>query len=1048
MAMTSRECFDAGSDCFKAQRSTIKSFEMVATDLMVISAHTKESINYIQSISVMRDAMGLIKLKGRCSCKQAKNCEHVVSSALAFMVDQSFISQKSRPAKSEATRWIEKLVRSQEPQSERKSILVYRLSPTQELGKMQLIFYRARLLKQGGYGKQNRIEYHQLIDNYAQRGFLSEEDRNILDLFGALKSDVARVAIIEGELGGLLLKKMVATGNAYWHGNRNHALSWGEPLQTTLMWSERDTTACLQLQLSKGIEVIATNPVHYVDTKSHIIGLLAIDNVTAKALPLILQAPSVSKEELNTFALNAISTLPTLPLPSSIEVREITGAPKPRVRLFSQEIDGTKQHLLELSFVYEDELVYASDKGATLVRQEGEGFCKIMRDLNAEEMAQHYLQTVGFVPIASMDERLFAPQDDAISVWKTLVTQGLETLRKSGFEVIVQQNFMMKFSAIDEIDISVESSENWFDIGMHITVEDQRINLLSMVSELLSQVSDLSNIPDTFSFEVAPQHYVTLSSELFQPVMKTVLALYKGERVEWLNINQYELHLLPKTGQLKHWSGSASKRAMSLKKELETFSGIEEVSVDATLKATLRAYQQEGVNWLGFLKRFDFGGILADDMGLGKTLQTLAFLQHHKAQQKQHRPTLIVAPTSLLSNWKNETKKFTPNLSILIHHGLKRIKDVQHLLKYDLVITTYALLSRDSALLSQIDFEFLILDEAQNIKNHRAKVHAAAKKIVARNAIALSGTPMENHLGELWAIFDVVMPGLLGSYAHFKQAFQNPIENEQDTKVMQMLQERIKPFVLRRTKDQVATELPPKTIMTRSINFDSAQAKLYEGIRISMQQKVRDVIKEKGLAQSHITVLDALLKLRQVCCDPRLVPLKEAQSVSSSAKLELLLELVSELLEEGRRILIFSQFTSMLSIIEAQLSALEITHTKLTGSSTNREAIIERFKRGEADVFLISLKAGGVGLNLTEADVVIHYDPWWNPAAEDQATDRAYRIGQDKPVFVYKLIIENSVEEKILALQEKKRALSDAIYTKEASNISKLDAQTLLELFE
>ncbi|MCJ7766277.1 MAG: DEAD/DEAH box helicase, partial [Thiovulaceae bacterium] len=284
-------------------------------------------------------------------------------------------------------------------------------------------------------------------------------------------------------------------------------------------------------------------------------------------------------------------------------------------------------------------------------------------------------------------------------------------------------------------------------------------------------------------------------------------------------------------------------------------------------------------------------------------------------------------------------------------------------------------------------------------------------------------------------------------YSTFKSFYQTPIEQEHSSERQEGLRNKIAPFMLRRTKEKVATELPPKTIMTRSVAFEGPQAKLYESIRISMEKKVREVIAEKGLGRSHITILDALLKLRQVCCDPRLVPLEEAQKVKHSAKLEMLLELVEELLEEGRRILIFSQFTSMLSIIEEALMQREVPLAKLTGSTHNREKVIERFTSGEAHVFLISLKAGGVGLNLTQADTVIHYDPWWNPAAEDQATDRAYRIGQEKPVFVYKLIIEDSVEEKILALQEQKKRLSNALYSEKEEGVAVLDAESLLELF-
>jgi len=1045
--MTSAAYFDRGSDYFRQQRSSIRNFEMVSHDLMVISSMTKGSANYVQSISVMRDEMGVVKLKGRCSCPVGRECKHVVSSALTFMVENNFIAQKRKPQKSELERWMDELESTLQVDEERKSILIYRLSPTQESGKMQLVFYRARLLKKGGYGKQSRIEYHQLINSYNSRDFLMLEDRAILDIFGALESKVNRVAHIEGELGALLLTKMVATGNAYWHGNRNMALVMGETIKTELVWQEKVGESRLSVNLPKHLEVIATQPPYYVDIKSHSIGRLVIPNVKSELLPHILKVPSVKKSELHDFAMDALSLVPTLPLPDSMEMHESTDKPQARFYLLSSSFEGEKRHYVELAFGYGDDLVYGAEEGTPLLRKDGDTLYRIHRDLAYELAANTMMKDFGFTTVVH-DKRLFYyPSEDALARWKFLVDEGIKRLEKQGYYVEIERSFMMKFSSVEQLNIKVDEKQNWFDVSMHIEVDNREINLLEVVSELLMQSDDTAKLPDEFSFEIEEDHYVTLASEQFKSIVNTLLSLYKGERVEMLNIKQYEAHMLPKIGKGITYSGKGSKNVSTLKNALESFKGIEEVSLSKGLNATLREYQQEGVNWFGFLEKFGFGGILADDMGLGKTIQTLAFLQHYKEEGKLKLPVLIVAPTSLLSNWKNETKKFTPDLKLHIHHGLKRSKDESNINSYDIIVTTYALLSRDISFLEKLNFSYLILDEAQNIKNHKSKAHAAAKKINASNAVALSGTPMENHLGELWAIFDVVMPNFLDSYKNFKAFYQTPIEKEHDQQRSQVLRERIAPFVLRRTKEKVATELPPKTIMTRSVKFEKEQAKLYESIRISMEKKVRDVIKEKGIGKSHITILDALLKLRQVCCDPRLVPLEEAQQIEQSAKLTMLLELVEELLEEGRRILIFSQFTSMLAIIESELLKRKVSLTKLTGSTTNREKVINTFTSGQADVFLISLKAGGVGLNLTQADTVIHYDPWWNPAAEDQATDRAYRIGQEKPVFVYKLIIENSVEEKILELQQQKKERANALYSDTQDEAASLDAESLLALF-
>ncbi len=1044
--MTSEAFFKRGSDYYSEQRSSIRDFEMVASDLMVISAVTKGSSNYVQSISVMRDEMGQVKLKGRCSCPVGRECKHVVSSALTFMVEHNFLSLKSKPKVSEGEAWLEALEATLTSPSERKSILVYRLSPTTEAGKMQLVFYRARLLKKGGYGKQNRIEYHQLMSSYNSRDFLSETDREILDLFGALESRVNRVAYIEGELGGLLLQKMVATGNAYWHGNRNTALSFGERLKSSIKWQEGGRESKLELELPKYVEVLATQPPFYVDIKKHTVGRLELEGMDEKHLPLILKAPAIKNTEIQDFTLAALTMLPTLPLPSQMECEVVDEAPVARLHLFSALHGEQKAHMIELTFGYGNDLVYGAEVGAISLRKEDETIIKVMRDLAFENGAKQRLEAYGFSELIENTRALFMPLTNGLDLWRTFVSTGIAELESLGFEIEIDSTFMMKFSEVQSVDILVDEKQGWFDLNMHVEVEGQVVNLLEIVSELVSNVAINSEIPETLTFQLQENHFVTIPAEQFQPIVKTVLALYKGERVSRLEVQPYEVHTLPQKAKKVHYKGKATVSVNKLQEALKNFEGIKEVPVSQGLQATLRDYQQEGVNWLGFLESYGFGGILADDMGLGKTIQTLAFLQQHKEQGALQNPVLIVAPTSLLSNWKNEAKKFTPDLRIKIHHGLKRKKEIASMSDCDILITTYALLSRDIILLEQMQFDFFILDEAQNIKNHKSKAHAAAKKVKAKNAIALSGTPMENHLGELWAIFDVVMPNFLDDYKNFKTFYQTPIEKEHDLTRSAMLRERIAPFVLRRTKEKVAKELPAKTIMTRSITFEKDQAKLYEGIRISMEKRVRDVIKEKGLGKSHITILDALLKLRQVCCDPRLVPLEEAKSVQNSAKLEMLLELVEELLEEGRRILIFSQFTTMLSIIEEALLTRDVPLSKLTGSTTNREKVIEKFTSGEAHVFLISLKAGGVGLNLTQADTVIHYDPWWNPAAEDQATDRAYRIGQDKPVFVYKLIIEDSVEEKILALQAQKKDRANALYGDETESTS-MDAASLLELF-
>ncbi|MEG0195492.1 MAG: SNF2-related protein, partial [Stenotrophomonas sp.] len=400
------------------------------------------------------------------------------------------------------------------------------------------------------------------------------------------------------------------------------------------------------------------------------------------------------------------------------------------------------------------------------------------------------------------------------------------------------------------------------------------------------------------------------------------------------------------------------------------------------LRATMRSYQLEGLSWLQYLRQQGLGGVLADDMGLGKTLQTLAHLLVEKQSGRLDRPALVVVPTSLLHNWQSEAARFTPDLRVLALHGPARDAQFQAIAEHDLILTTYPLLWRDEQALQAHSYHLLILDEAQQVKNPRSRAAVTLRTLQARHRLCLTGTPLENHLGELWTQFDFLLPGLLGSEKQFNQHWRHPIERGSDHRRAQLLAQRMRPFILRRRKDQVASELPPKTVITRTVVMEGGQRELYETVRVAMEKQVREAINGSGLARSHIVVLDALLKLRQVCCDPRLLPGETPARNAGSAKLDLLREMLPSMVEEGRRILLFSQFTGMLALIAQALDGMGLAYVTLTGDTQNRVTPVQRFMQGEVPVFLISLKAGGVGLNLTAADTVIHFDPWWNPAAE------------------------------------------------------------------
>jgi SNF2 family DNA or RNA helicase len=468
--------------------------------------------------------------------------------------------------------------------------------------------------------------------------------------------------------------------------------------------------------------------------------------------------------------------------------------------------------------------------------------------------------------------------------------------------------------------------------------------------------------------------------------------------------------------------------AQRLKRFMEKNKTVSAVETAPGFSSSLRSYQKEGLGWIEFLSECQAGGILADDMGLGKTVQTLAHIWKMKVEGRLNKPILIVCPTSVVQNWLSEAQKHSPELKVLSLTGPERENKFPLIKKFDIAVSTYALLHRDTEKLLPVEWSMVVLDEAQYIKNPATQAAAAAFKLQAETRLCLTGTPVENHLGELWSQFNFIAPGLLGTLKSFTNKYRTPIEKAHDKSRQKLLARRISPFLLRRTKAQVAEELPEKTIIIQPVELEGAQRDLYETVRLAMDERIRDEIALKGFKRSQIVILDALLKLRQVCCDPRLVKLDAAKRAGRGSKLSELMDVLPQLVESGRKVLLFSQFTSMLDLIAAELDDNKISYVQLRGDTRDRATPVKRFQNGDVPVFLISLKAGGTGLNLTAADTVIHYDPWWNPAVENQATDRAHRIGQDKPVFVYKMIATGTIEERILEMQKRKQAIADAVF--------------------
>ena len=726
----------------------------------------------------------------------------------------------------------------------------------------------------------------------------------------------------------------------------------------------------------------------------------------------------------------------------------------PCLRLFADTLyvdDGSRHGeevrtaMARLDFAYDGRKVRSRDpRGAGRDRAAALQAARVLEGLGALELAS--LEDCAVTPGSGIDYVL-AVDGDAHALC-AFGAHALPQLRAMGWQVEIDPDYPWQIVASDAaLYVAAEAEPerpDWFGLELGIEIEGQRVSLLPALLELLDGAGDLAALARSsrryIAVRVDAKRWLPVPPARLRLLGKVLLEMYRdGTRIKAPAIRApliadlcATLHAIGPDNERRplRWVGDAAIREQAYAMALGPRRAAAATPPEA-LCAELRPYQREGVAWLQHLREHGAGGVLADDMGLGKTLQTIAHVLLEKQHGRLDRPAMIVTLTSLIGNWQREIAKFAPSLSVAIHHGPERHAKVGQLATHDVIITNYPLVARDRDTLAGIPLHLLVLDEAHAVKNHDAQAAEAIRTLDARNKLCLSGTPIENHLGELWSLFDFLNPGLLGHRDEFTLQFRQPIEDRNDRgradRAITTLRERVRPFILRRTKDAVAKELPAKTHLVNAVELSGAQRELYESIRVAAHADVRAHIKQRGLAGSTIAILDALLKLRQVCCDPRLVASEAARDVGESAKLGVLLEMIQNQLADGRRILVFSQFARMLGLISEGLLARGIGHVTLTGSTNDRQKPIDAFQGGRSDVFLISLKAGGAGLNLTGADTVIHYDPWWNPAAQAQATDRAHRIGQTKPVFVHDLIVAGSVEERMLGLQHHKRALANAI---------------------
>ncbi|MDR2837841.1 MAG: DEAD/DEAH box helicase [Azonexus sp.] len=1034
---------------------------------------------YVAQAYLTQNQRGEPMLVSRCTCPVGQHCKHVAAMLLKGLTARAPKSQVS----SSVLSWVEDL---------RRVSLAVAKKKARPAGVRQQLFYILKWtsdrrqfgveIRKGKY-PENAEEWWK-VDRalVAPPQYVNEEDLGILRLIWAERSHEIGIRAfgLGPKHGAEILQRMAASHRLYAKSDLNLPLAEGETRPASVGWQvDRHGLQRPYLKPEPAATmVIGVAPPWYIDCIQNEAGPLEVAGNPAVISRLFALPPLSSKEA--AVVAEALSELaPDLPLPAedaSARLRLVDAPLQAILRLETLNIHGQRAwrnyaasfagdlfDVARITFRYADADIRPEEKSEFITLPEGETVrLKRRPEAEAEALAAlaesgmqrvpgHTLHTFGSAP-----EGLYGLADE--TAWASFMRDGVETLKAAGWQIEFPDDFRHHIIEVDawEADL-VDAGNGWFDLDMGIIVEGQRLPLAPLLAALFRrdprwlEGSELARIADDENVELhtAEGKRLRVPAGRVKPLAATLIDLFDGfGGGETLRLSRFDAPRLAELNDTSRWQFRGQRDVLALAERLQSAQGIADIEPPAGLRLALRPYQKEGLAWLQFLRAQNLSGILADDMGLGKTAQTLAHLLLEKEAGRLDRPALIILPTSLIFNWKSEAERFAPALRVLSLHGPERKSRFGDIPDHDVVLTTYPLLWRDADELMPHHYHLLILDEAQTVKNAQSRSAEAVRKIAARHRLCLTGTPLENHLGELWSQFDFLLPGFLGAARQFTRHWRTPIEKQGDSQRSQLLARRIRPFILRRKKEDVARELPPKTIIIRSVELEGGQRDLYETVRAAMDSKVRDEIAQKGFARSQIVILDALLKLRQVCCDPRLVKAAAARKVKERAKLDLLMAMLPELVDEARKILVFSQFTSMLALIEQELKAAKIPYVTLTGDTVDRETPIRRFQEGEIPIFLISLKAGGVGLNLTAADTVIHYDPWWNPAVENQATDRAHRLGQEKPVFVYKLIVRGSIEEKILALQDRKAELAAGILSEDRNVEVKFGNDDLAALFE
>ena len=961
--------------------------------------------------------------------------------------------------------------------------LLYVLRADAAGGRAEIALMRVYMKKDGEIGA-NPKEYKQFASQ-PTAGFLAAADIGILAKLSHYTISVKprRYEWPEGAELRALLREIAATGRARALDVGGSAIRWEDRKRLRLDW-EATKTGGQRLRAFDAddrplVMLPFPSPV-YLDPESGAMGPAdtGMPDRLARALAGAPEIPAAAAADVAAALGGAADA--RIPPPRALAFERITGlAPRAVLTLFGEESEADRANAYYWQHfhgspeppVWPCARLAVSYEGAPDAPRPGEGgdiqifrdgrATVIQRDRKAERrlaaLLDEHAAVHGGERAAAASFRggapdsalaadiLFRPINPGAADFDTaaidFALEAVPALRAEGWTVNVEDSwpFRLHYGPVS-FHADVEKSDiDWFSIALNLKAGDRELDATSLIASILERLplDAAGELGETFGVEeflAETMFYPVLADGTRVPITGEALAPFVTAFLETHGLTGFHEADSARAAALAEalegcgvpWRGG--EEILALGRRLRALAAAPEVAPPEALRGELRPYQRAGYGWLRALFESGFGGVLADDMGLGKTVQALALLLRRHMEEKTDLPSLLVMPTSLLGNWRREAARFAPDLSVLPLHGPDRKSRFAEIPDHHLVMTTYPLLRRDSEALCAHEYDLALLDEAQAAKNPASTVAKRIRDIRARHRVALTGTPMENNLLELWSLFDWLIPGFLGNRRDFTRTFRTPIEKRGDETKRRLLAARLKPFLLRRTKDEVAADLPPRTEIDEVVPLSADQRALYEAIRASMDKRVREAIRSRGIAGARITILDALLKLRQVCCDPRLVKLAAARKTRGSAKRARLGELIDELAAEGRKVLVFSQFVEMLRLIEADVRERGLDYAMLHGRTANRDDEIAKFQNGAASLFLIGLKAGGVGLNLTAADTVILYDPWWNPAVERQAMDRAHRIGQDKPVFVRRLIAERSVEASIRELQARKQAVADALF--------------------